>query len=112
MNDEEINKTIAEFMGFSMDHKIRDSYMPCNPMQPFDVELSPDYTTSLDALVPVVEKLNSLSYFWYKPDSNDPYWEADISGCELNHIDKSPARALALAIYEVIKNDNNCGDEG
>ena len=96
MSDEEINKTIAEFMEYSdktLKHIESGEYHLVDWHDPF--------TESLDALVPVVEKLGkpiSLNY-----ETSQCEWF--VSDLRIGYLSnkKSPAKALALACYKVIK---------
>ncbi len=114
--DEMINKKIAEFLGFkTREHSEGYSY------EVFDEFLSCwvhglMYTTSLDALVPVVEKLmkDRIAACGYSKSMdttrNDlieyiPFieWVGKDSEYLVNQRKESPARALALAIYKVLE---------
>ena len=94
--DLQINTRIAEYMG-------------TREIQMYPVsEFCPDYTESFDALIPVVEKLGlDDSVFSYNKRKGN--WLVAIvnhsTNFQINHVDKSPARALSLAIYEVIGNE-------
>lgn len=91
MSEEEISKTIAKYMGWYDE--------PVNPRIPYE-EIS-FYTKSLDALVPVVEKLN-MQTILHKRGSG---WHASIHDSNTSHgySEKSPSKALAMACAEAIK---------
>lgn len=94
--DEDINKTIAEFMGWIdigpwyCDNKKEEYFNP---------------TESLDALIPVVDKLDLDTLQINRFGGN---WmilieKEDQFDTETDH--ESFSRALALACYEVLKNE-------
>lgn len=98
-SDEEINKTIAEFMGEAV---YTYGIAECNVLPPF--------TNSLDRLAPVVEKLT------YKKDwyfdlyfSLEKTWKSTGYYCgvgaEFVKESKSPSKVLAMACAEAIKNE-------
>lgn len=111
ISDEEINKTIAEFMGWnvnSWDEYNKELYGFWDDPQDEDVLTDCSYTSSLDALVPVVEKLKSSKFkfsidFYMIEGHRATTW--NYSGYEKMSelFDESPARALSLAVYKVIK---------
>lgn len=83
--DGQINKRIAEFMGRP---KCDEEYYVsmCVHCDEYNV----NYTESLDSLIPLVERLDF---------DLGAYLSIDFLK------EKYPARALALAIYEVLEND-------
>lgn len=121
-SNEEINRVIAEFMG-----------LECTNGQPWYPDYEEDYegnqeavqvavqpyTESLDALVTVVEKLApvwvfELSFPCKFNYSGVTYWR--LSDCGTTYLpqntqsevqSQSPSKALAKAIYEVIKEGEN-----
>ena len=103
MSDEEINKIIAEYMGAEINgshlvllEEIEGSTEKADAW--YDL-----YTESLDSLVPVVEKIDtyiSLSF-------SVGLWRAKGDGIDEVYYDKSPARALALAVCEAIRSMGN-----
>lgn len=106
MNDNEVNKIIAEFMGVP--------WCPCN--DGFKVEahdLHPKYTESLDALVPVWDKLGGktgiditiqndgidcLEKYQVKLDS-----DFIVESSWYKTIQQAAAHATAKAILEITK---------
>ena len=96
--DEQINKRIAEFMGRELVK--RGSYwFLVNQVE--STELDYVYTISLDALVPVVEKLNRKILADYDECGKD--WCFRFYKPSTYGANKSPARALAEAIYYVLE---------
>jgi len=91
--DTQIEQAIFKFMGNDCPY-VYDEHGEMVPI---------DYTHSLDALVPVVEKLRLMLNVTYLPDAK--VWISHNSGniCNDDHEDPSPSRALSLAIYQVIK---------
>lgn len=107
IRDKEINREIAEFMESKESKLLRISH-PSSLCREIRFR---SYTKSLDALVPVVEKLKYDPQFIYCVPE-------ELWTCTLWHIftkeivkgygkEKTMSRALALAIYEVIKEDKN-----
>ena len=111
ITDEEINKTIAEFMelgnGIEFDPKF--GYLVRYNNDGSFTMIKRAYTVSLDALVPVVERLNkshTISISFLQGEH-----EVFTDTLEINnqlvtakkYYDKSPSRALALACYHAIK---------
>ena len=112
MDKVEINKTITEYMGV----ELTEYELACNTGEK-ETRVPFTYTESLDALVSVVEKLNSAMSFYYNTYSDTSKWVAviDVSqpvscnscgrlGCEMaSENSKSPSFALATACAKVIK---------
>ena len=117
--DDEINRTIAEYMGLSpgrISSKIMDMSKPLEGLSWF---LTP-YTQSLDACILVIEKLlkekpgsiwlnfstasmslADITIYNMVPKHEQPEEEWGDNTWDVK--DKSPSRALSLAIYHVIK---------
>lgn len=98
-SDEEINKTIAEFMEVVFE----DNNGVIPSINGFKMIV--DYTKSIDALIPVVGKLPIHEFSLWK-NVNGWWTEFNVEngvGIINGQLDKSPSRALALAIYHVIK---------
>ena len=129
VSDEEINKTIAEFMEriwyaeyLDLKNKLKGSgeltidHIKLTRLTCFYHDWRP-YTTSLDSLIPVIEKLNvPMSFYYNTNEIEEEKYQAAIDAsskqcptCERHSWeygrgqDKSPSRALALACYHVIK---------
>jgi len=108
-SDDEINARIADFMGWSKNHA---SSKYIYHAFDFSYVIKNEPTESLDALVPVVEKLdNRVSLV---KSVSDHGWAANVynifkKGYPQEYMltlqDKSPSRALALAIYKVLENE-------
>lgn len=105
MNEQEINKVLSEFMGY----EVKESGF-------FDGVLFADskilgesptnYTKSLDALIPVVQKLGkTLELNYQYAISGNMYWysQFNMTGEESS---KSPSMALATALAKVIQKNN------
>jgi len=94
MEEQEINKTIAEYMH------------PRARSAGFNAAISKKYTTSLDACIPVVEKLGVARYeFFWLPDG----WVVEVGVNKLDNVEeraKSPALALSTALAKAIKEIN------
>lgn len=106
-DDDEINQIIANFMGMNYDHEKRVIYKEGEDNAWGNVEKA--YTDSLDSLVPVVEKF-SREFVYFGMESFRNSWQ--FSGhiykkgkrSETKYFeDEKPARALAWAVYHVIK---------
>mgnify|MGYP003130711806 CR=1 FL=1 len=108
MEEQEINKTIAEFMG--------EKFIDFDPSHGMAIgfvgggwEWEKPYTTSLDACIPVVEKLDRKNQLVMC--RNKYGWEfgflkgfdSDLEYMEGCYNDKSPALALSTALAKVIK---------
>lgn len=96
MTDEEINRTIAEFMDWS-----ERSIELISKGDFHLVDWQDPFTESLDALVPVVEKIN-LNFQLNRFKNKDYRAILFSNNGEKYSYDESPSRALALAICEVI----------
>ncbi len=98
MTDDDIDKTIAKFMGW---HEVEGLWYCGDSSNCYTSH--PIFNQSLDALIPVVEKLKEMMNITYLP--NIGTWISHNSGSLVNndHEDKSPSRALAAACCEVIK---------
>ena len=112
MTEEEINKIIAEYMGW---HRVESSMIDTYVSKCFNYSVKSEPTESLDALVPVFEKIYKEDYcepiyfrlstilngeymvetIWAHHDGDIPHFK--------NMILKSPSLALATACAEVIK---------
>ena len=80
MNEKEINKIIAEYMGTCCDY-------------------GNSYTDSLDACVPVVERLELEEICYFKtPD----FWICRLKG-EISTLEETRSLALATALATCIK---------
>ena len=95
MTKEEINKTIAEYMGNKGDYNIDLGWYP--------------YVDSLDALIPVVEKILKKNDYQLEL-VNYGEWgaffydlSAGIRRSVTNESDNSPSLALATACAKIIK---------
>ncbi len=95
--NEQINKTLIKFMG---DELLCEHCSDPNLVR---------FTESLDALVPVVEKLKDNYSFnlklgnqHYEPLVTWSYYDGTWRDQKGYVIDKSPSRALALACYRVV----------
>lgn len=117
MTKDDINKTIAEYMGWG----VRDyTNMGMEPL--FEIEkewfldnmvqyCQPSYTYSLDALIPVVDKLGSYDIIIGLPINN--LWGVNLECYDSNDVafseaEKTPSLALATALAKAItelKND-------
>jgi len=102
-SNDEINKAIAEFMGYT---NIREG----NLVMLGDAGdmlglILVNYTESLDALIPVVEKQNNPITLTYDPENN--LWVTMDLRIGWLAENKSPSRALAMACYQLIK-ENHC----
>ena len=108
VSDEDINRRIAEFMkwvkpkGFNQYYELpKDFVLDKNPNT-----IPSQYgrgipTKSLDSLIPVVEKLGSDIYLQYFIRVKKwSAWYVDTGRKEIE--DKSPSRALSLAIFNVL----------
>lgn len=135
MTEQDINKAIAEYMGYGFNNgnqpndrdKMRVSYKiqfhgsgqnrnhkSINGAMEA-TQVIPKYTTSLDACIPVVEKLNRAMSFYFSIDFEfkyKAYVDVDAVVCKsCSHIDyeyaikedNSPAVALATALAKAIK---------
>jgi len=109
ITDEMINRTLAEYMGVdtSKDHTANSWCKHCD-------EYPVEFTESLDACIPVVEKIykediyeptefkiHSILSDGWKVETILGHHDGDITIKQI--MDKSPSRALALACYHVIK---------
>lgn len=106
MTEEEINKIIAEYMGWEY-HQERwllkkgDKFIECEPS-------ILEYTKSLDLLIPVVEKLKTKENFIFRlcwvpgRDATIIFTPMVGQGCDKVE-NKHPSLALATACAEVIK---------
>ena len=110
ISDEQINKRIAEY-----DTHYEIYCMSCGHYEVNGCECGknnwefPEYVESLDLLVPVVEKLD-LGFVLYNIKNvwvagTLPYQEADMEYLENVFQYKSPSRALARAIYEILEQE-------
>lgn len=126
ISDDVINKGIAEFMGavwcenivdqcqsltFDTDNLNYNYYCSHLPITRHSYRFIPRYTESLDALVPVVEKLYKDSQYELDISFGQgcrSRWRVDYNnfGC-MKVFDKSPSRALALVIYKVLEGEKN-----
>lgn len=105
MTEEEINKTIAEFMGYT----VEGGLISHGTM--YDKETDENclygtalYTQSLDALVPVVEKLEAFILINYLIGDEAPsLWEVKIGKDSPFVYNELPAMALATACAQIIK---------
>jgi len=112
-SDDEINKTIAEFMGY---HLVDDpdwyidnpSKLPYHAIND-EIDYINKYTFSLDALIAPVEKLcigKDLHFMIENIPATELWIVFEVNGTDERgtyHRYKSPARALSLAVYKVIK---------
>lgn len=100
--DAEINRVISEFIGFKLEciHcGSRDFRVGC--------PRCPSYLYSLDMFIPVLEKLQKENHKYLELIFEERWCEVKI----MSHDDKClswgeskrPARALAMAIYQVLK---------
>ena len=100
--DEEINKTLAEFKYPNSKIEVFKSIIKVDGLT-----ISNLYTESLDALVPVVERLFTNYKHEFISYCKKGLWEVDFHfrgmDCIKTFKNKSPSRALALACYYVIK---------
>lgn len=96
-SDEQINKRIAEFMG----HPDECFCYPCPSCGMGDNLV--DFTKSLDALIPVVEKLGWGVELWHRSHGKNCDRNTWVACYKKEHEDKSPARALAMAIFSVLE---------
>jgi len=100
MKTEEINKTIAGYMGEKI--SLDGAWV----QKPFGrgYSLTPLYTESLDTCIPVVEKLSKATGYdiLLKYVLSEKYWQAHPYGYETNE-SESPAFALATACAKAIK---------
>lgn len=100
IKDSEINETIAEFMGYW------DSVSDHPDMHPEEFLALPDYTTSLDALIPVWEKLlvnrievaRSIDAYFCSIDNSLYYKEEQQTTIQ---------KSAAIATYKAIKELQN-----
>ena len=108
LTDQEVNKIIAEFMGVGVNFGM-SLETPCRFCEEYD---SPLYTESLDALVPVWEKLNVANWQMFMGDKhsliqfvNKPTivsWDDnDTSDPMFDKVQISSAYATAKAILEL-----------
>lgn len=106
-SEDEINETIAKFMGHKDVEFIQDQMFYkaiCHTKHN-----RAKYTESLDALIPVIEKLEEDINIDYCFDNEEwtagvmPMNESDLEYLECVHQDKTPSQALARACYEIIK---------
>lgn len=111
--DEQINKRIAEFMDviYFEDSKMLDAGRVGSSIDPSAYYLRDPYTKSMDALIPVVGKimLKEKDHGWVDFEFTPKTWEGDMIYIvysydkKINVCEKSPSRALALAIYKVLE---------
>lgn len=106
MTDEEINRTIAEFMGKRLINVNEELGYDTGTDRPWRIKGAVGltellYTEDLNALVPVVEKLDVAINVMKIPDLK---WGAYIPKGRVVE-DDSPSRALAMAICEVLKSE-------
>lgn len=106
MDEQEINKTIAEYMRLT----IIDEYDEAFPNRLYyhaednQVDWIDCYTKSLDALVPVIEKLEKFTFEFDLDYNNDNPWQV-IMGMERVE-SESPSLALATCCAKVINQIN------
>ena len=118
MDENEINKVIAEFMGW---HLNASETMVVEPCQMHSDVIHPLYTKSLDALVPVWEKLRKDFNLCFKINTHDllhknetgvsvDMWIGNILITETSDnlkditIQLAAAKATAMAIKELGEN--------
>ena len=66
-------------------------------------DLHPKYTDSLDACIPIVEKLDqTLGFSFENAIDGNKYWYAKFNLIN-EQSDKSPSLALSTALYHAIK---------
>jgi len=101
MEEEEINRVIANYMGYTnikQEEGLTFAGLTCGVI---GVHVF-DYSRSLDALIPVVEKLHSKDNMEYLLWIEDSIWYAEYNASYKNFA-KTPALALATACAKVIK---------
>lgn len=103
MNEQEINKCLAEFMGYEVKESgffdgvfFADSKILG--------ESPTNYTKSLDALIPVVEKLNYGGTLCYLSELEQ--WNCFVQDTSDVNLSKSPSLSLATALAKVIQKNN------
>ncbi len=106
MNDSEVNKIIAEFMGMEIQEHDHCGFMLCRKIGIFEDKMLPKYTRSIDAINPVWDKMH------YTPDfkrrtgkkgwvcSGKQSFLEDIKGMG-NTMQLAAAHATAKAIQEL-----------
>ena len=117
MSDDQVNKIISEFMGikpFIVDNETLYD-IPCLSCAGHD-EYGTTYTRSLDALVPVWDKLDRITDLWYsfntKPDKSfifgisiekeDKFYDPPVLCNSTNKtIQQAAAHATAKTILEL-----------
>jgi hypothetical protein len=106
MSEEEINKTIAEYMGWKFADIIdgHANLWKCGD----DIFISRHFTQSLDALVPVIEKLDKEIWLQFKRHNVKNYHLIAVGTKENVHFEtagnfKDASLALAIACAKVIK---------
>ena len=107
MNEQEANKVIAEYMGETLQGDYRVSGRVGTSIDPSAVYLSEPYYKSLDALVPVWERLEDMtgsghdSYFKRWSDGD---WLFDFGETEKAHsFSASLQQAACIATAKAIK---------
>lgn len=118
-SDEMVNARIAEFDGWKKYGvhgwaKDQGHYSPGDWKALEYEEEPPDYTTSLDALVAPIEKLWDEHKYLCMYQFKQTLWYAEVRVKDTIYPDdknwfedKSPARALALAVYKVLEEIKN-----
>ena len=103
--NEAINQTLAEFMGFK-DIKHADGMTYIDIADPIVYITVFNYTKSLDACIPVAEKVKKERDFIFKmcfSGANSNGWVINARDGSLLSNDESFPLALSTALYHVIK---------
>lgn len=120
MNDQQVNKTIAEFMDidFTDVYEIRTNGKTCKAILECDAYFTfPCYTKSLDALVPVLKRLNetNLGFDYISLTCKEDYNQCDLKSKDGYECDRTIAynfseklttqQVAAYAVAKAIKMD-------
>jgi len=110
MSDNEVNKIIAEFMGFISDGVLMHLYKDDGSIV---FEANCDYTESLDALVPVWEKMKSFRIVGVTFEDKKRGWRFLVEACspqiwgfESFNLQQAASHATAKAILKLKEQEN------
>ena len=106
--DEHVNRVIAEYIGYEYGSMSPDGGQVISVIRNGEPDYIPAYTASLDACMEVVQKLiknpyiSEINFYIHKDFYAASVYAVDDNNCR--YTDKSPSKALAYALAEVIEN--------